>query len=429
MSIDLTKFFSLSPDLLSVISLDGVFLRVNPAFCYSVGWEEPELVGKQLRDFIRPDEIQNFHSELDSLRANIPVLIIKFHFRCKDDQYKLIRWTAYPDIENGLLYAIAEETNSTSTNNEIFRMALEAAPMAIILTDTDGKITFVNSQAIRLFDYARDKLINKSIEILVPDKARRKHVGLRNHFAENPISRPMGENRDLLARRRDGAIFPAEIGLNPVQRDGKTYVICSISDLTDRKQAEEKILEFAERLEEENTSLSILAATDALTELQNRRSLLAILNKLLKRGTVDATPLSLVMLDIDHFKKFNDTYGHLAGDEILRTFSQLLKTRARHSDIVGRYGGEEFMLILPDTDHQGAIALAEEIRQTIEGYNWPYHKVTASLGIASTASQKDDKRSYAEISANLIEQADQALYHSKRTGRNRATHANQINTH
>ncbi|MBN1303214.1 MAG: diguanylate cyclase [Anaerolineales bacterium] len=422
MSTDLTKFFMISPNVLCVIGEDGLIKHINPAFRYILGWEEQELTGFPFRDFIHPEDIDIYHHEIDNLRTNVPVLIARFRFRCKDSTFRLIRWTAYPDEER--LYVIGQEVVvSQPPNNDLFRIALEAAPTAIILTDMNGNITYANSHACQVFGFKRKELSEKHIDDLVPIDYRENHKALRDKYLEKPSPRPMGRNRDLLACRKDGSIFPVEIGLNPIERGPDTYIICSISDLTDRKQAEEKMLEMAEKLEEENINLEILASTDGLTGLLNRRALVNWLNQLLKTSLRNKLALSLIMLDIDHFKLFNDTFGHPSGDEVLKSFAMLLDTHSRHNDKIGRYGGEEFMLVLPDTNEEGACALAEKIRLTVEEYNWPLRQVTASLGVASVNPEDIHKDQLNEIAIKLTEDADRALYNSKRAGRNRVTHA------
>jgi diguanylate cyclase (GGDEF)-like protein len=128
--------------------------------------------------------------------------------------------------------------------------------------------------------------------------------------------------------------------------------------------------------------------------------------------------LSLVMLDIDHFKHVNDTYGHQAGDKVIEQLAQLLREHARESDVAGRYGGEEFGVVLSDTDQAGARIFAERLRQAVEQllvqYNSQDIRFTISLGVADLSAPANDH-------AELIARADQALYTSKKTGRNRVT--------
>ena len=160
-----------------------------------------------------------------------------------------------------------------------------------------------------------------------------------------------------------------------------------------------------------------LANQDALTGAANRRAVLEALESELARAQRQRTPLALLMLDIDHFKRVNDQHGHLAGDQVLRHFVHVVRQRLRAQDFLGRYGGEEFLLLLPDTDLAGAQQLAQQLCQAVQAApcDWQGQTiaVTVSVGIASTGtSQQADGET-------LLQAADQALYRAKDKGRNR----------
>ena len=169
--------------------------------------------------------------------------------------------------------------------------------------------------------------------------------------------------------------------------------------------------------------LHVYAMTDELTGLFTRRFLGDASKRLLKSSTRHPMPSTTACLfcDLDHFKNINDTLGHVAGDEVLRVAAKTLRETTRDTDIVGRYGGEEFVVLLPNTDQQGAILTAEKIRRAIEEVS----PVTMSIGIALHASAGADARhsqqGIEEAVDQLFHQADVALYASKETGRNRVT--------
>jgi len=159
-----------------------------------------------------------------------------------------------------------------------------------------------------------------------------------------------------------------------------------------------------------------LAITDGLTGLFVRRYFLARLDEELKRSARHNLPLAFLMLDIDHFKECNDNFGHLTGDVVLKEVAARIKACVREIDLVGRYGGEEFSLLLPDTDKEGAGFVAERIcssiaRQKIEAYD-EHTKVTVSIGVAAFPED-------AAVTQHLIDKSDQALYRAKQKGRNR----------
>ncbi len=167
----------------------------------------------------------------------------------------------------------------------------------------------------------------------------------------------------------------------------------------------------------EHAQTKRLAYTDGLTSLDNYRSFHTRLQQEIERADRYHRPLSLIMLDIDYFKTYNDTHGHPQGDAILTDVARILKKTSRASDIVARYGGEEFALILPETDKPSAEALGNRLREEIEQYKFPGeerlpgHVLTISVGIASHAPPG--------TKAELIAAADAELYRAKRGGRNR----------
>jgi len=174
-----------------------------------------------------------------------------------------------------------------------------------------------------------------------------------------------------------------------------------------------------EKLRIANEQLQALATSDGLTGLKNHRTFKERLEEEFQRAVRYHLPLSLMLLDVDRFKTFNDTHGHPAGDEVLRRVARHLTESTRSTDFVARYGGEEFAILLPFTHQQAALALAERTRATIEGAQWELRPVTASFGVATLAPDTHS-------AARLVEEADQALYHSKEQGRNRVTHASSL---
>lgn len=159
-----------------------------------------------------------------------------------------------------------------------------------------------------------------------------------------------------------------------------------------------------------NEQLKTQAVRDSLTALYNHGYLYEFLTEEMNRFQRTSTPFSVIMIDIDHFKKINDTYGHVKGDEILKELALLLKSHLRTSDIVGRYGGEEFLAVLLDSDLEDAYHVAEKIRQTVENYVFSNGlAITLSIGVATYSS--------GNVSA-LIEQADEKMYQAKHSGRN-----------
>jgi two-component system, cell cycle response regulator len=186
-------------------------------------------------------------------------------------------------------------------------------------------------------------------------------------------------------------------------------VLARIRSAARAKESHDMIAEMNQRLAE-------LATTDGLTGIKNHRHFRDSLDTALSLAIRKSIPLSVIMLDIDHFKAINDAHGHAAGDDVLRTVAKILRENTRDHDEVARYGGEEFSILLPMTDASGGLALAERLREAIADYPWPLQPVTASLGVATVPGRPHPR------GGSLLEQADRALYHSKEKGRNCVSH-------
>jgi|GEM_PF-2292801 len=232
------------------------------------------------------------------------------------------------------------------------------------------------------------------------------------------------EAYEAVCLRRDGSTFPAEVRGRKALWNGLPARVTAMRDMTERKRAEQQIQDYMAalelqkiQLEETNRELEALATTDGLSGLKNHRTFQAKLAEEYARAVRYHQPLSLLMLDVDHFKEFNDSFGHPAGDSVLQGVAEALQATARDTDVAARYGGEEFAVILPQTDEAGAVVIAERIRASVEGHPWDKRPITVSLGVCTLSLDTP-------APASLIASADKALYLSKDAGRNRVTHGN-----
>jgi diguanylate cyclase (GGDEF)-like protein len=172
-------------------------------------------------------------------------------------------------------------------------------------------------------------------------------------------------------------------------------------------------------LEQRIIHLADVASCDGLTGLKNHRYFRESLEAQFLLARRSASPLSVMMVDVDSFKAYNDVFGHPAGDDVLREVSRILRDNVRERGFVARYGGEEFAALLPSTDVEASRLIGQRLRKAVEDHAWPLRPITISLGIA-TMNQQPTRAS------TLLEQADRSLYQSKAEGRNRVIHANDL---
>lgn len=185
-----------------------------------------------------------------------------------------------------------------------------------------------------------------------------------------------------------------------------------IAFITENKNLVESLKQGKEELEKINKILGEMAIRDGLTGLYNHRYFYESLNRELVRSRRHGRVFSLVFIDLDHFKNYNDTHGHLEGDKVLRQLADVFSKRLRQSDLVARYGGDEFIFLLPETDSEGARVVAEDIRRRVGEYPFkgretqPLAKITVSIGVATFPEDEEDADA-------LVKKADQALYRAK----------------
>jgi diguanylate cyclase (GGDEF)-like protein len=307
----------------------------------------------------------------------------------------------------------AEEALTLSLS--LLNATLESTADGILVTNKNGRISRWNQKFIDLW-HIPEELLNTNILYPVTNHIKAQMTRPEDFFDKvmELYNNPEESSFDTLSLS-DGRFFRR---FSQPQRIGSAVVgrVWSFSDITNQKKAEVA-------LEESNRKLEVLSTTDSLTGIANRRCFDETLTQEYARQARSGTELSLIMLDIDHFKLFNDYYGHVAGDECLRQIGRVMADcAARVADLPARYGGEEFICILPETDSDGAVGIAEKIRMSIQNLCIPHKEspvakvITASLGVVTVTC------SIGGSVVDIISQADAQLYRAKSDGRNRVAY-------
>lgn len=244
---DVEHFFALSLDMLCIAKSDGYFKRVSPAFTQTLGWSADEMLTRPFLDFVHPDDRAATLREVErQLAGGEQVLEFDNRYQHKNGSWRVLSWKSVPQPD-GLMYAIARDITENKRVEQKFRALLESAPDAHVIINQTGTITLINSQTEKLFGYTRQELLGQSIELLVPERFRGKHMGHRASFFANPQARAMGTGRELYALRKDGSEFPTEISLNPLEAEEGLLVVAAIRDVTEGKRAEKEFRKSEEK--------------------------------------------------------------------------------------------------------------------------------------------------------------------------------------
>ncbi|HLW65421.1 MAG TPA: PAS domain S-box protein [Gemmataceae bacterium] len=408
---------------MALMSIGGEFLHANTALCEMLGYPEAELRNRSFLPCICPED----HPLMELTLSNL-VLGVEKSGRVE------LRWLRHDgaliwglsslslvhDSRGQPLQFVAQVQDTTARkqaelalqiSEERFKACFENSAIGMSMVSADGHWTRANRALCQILGYSEDELKQRTFADLTHPDDQEFSMRMMQDLLSGQRDSFQSEKRYF---HKDGHVIWGRLTVSAIHDPaGKVlYFVSQIEDITMQKSYVEQLEEYRRDLEEANVRLQEMAVTDDLTGLRNRIALRQKLAEECQRATRYRLPLALVMMDVDHFKSFNDTFGHPAGDEVLRVVAKSLQDKARATDIVSRYGGEEIAILLPNTDLDGATALAERFRQAIERENWPRRPVTASFGVATwTESMTGPDQ--------LIAAADQALYRAKERGRNR----------
>ena len=305
-----------------------------------------------------------------------------------------VRWTS----------AMVEAKSHIEMELRKLTSAVEHSPNIVMITDTDGRIEYVNRKFAVITGWSAEEVLGKTTHMFRPPDTP--PVLLEDMW--RTIQSGQEWRGEFQSLRKDGSPYWETCSVSPVRDPvgNVTHFVFLKEDITENK-----------RLQDE---LQRLATLDSLTGLANRRHFLNCAQAEIARTLRTGQPLSVVMLDVDHFKKLNDTYGHAAGDAALVALAETCRTTLRETDIMGRLGGEEFGIILPGDGLAEAAEAAERLRRAISLLAIPVESgtiaITASLGLALLAADETSMD-------GALRRADHALYQAKQSGRNRVARA------
>lgn len=294
-------------------------------------------------------------------------------------------------------------------NNNYNKILFDHAVIGLALCRMNGDLVDVNSAFAAIIGKSTEEVLTLSYWEITPEKYLAQEAMQLESLEKTGKYGPY--EKEYL--HVDGHLVPVCLSGQIVDIEGERYIWSSVEDITARKRVENELA----RLYKEVKQQSLL---DGLTGVSNRRMFDLSLEREWKHSVRDGVPLSLILIDVDYFKMYNDGYGHRQGDECLKLIAQLLSTLARRPlDLISRYGGEEFVLLLPNTSKLQAIGIAEQCISIVRSRSIP-HKlsktsdiVTVSAGVCTVIPMGDTR------SSSLIESADKLLYEAKTNGRNR----------
>ena len=331
------------------------------------------------------------------------------------------------EVEQVILSVRRAEDRYRSTlalreSEEKYRRLIELSPDLIVI-HSEGKINFANQSGLNLVGAeTMDQMLGRSIlDFISPEMRAQIADQIQRAFQEGTILPAVDEK----FVRLDGREVDVAVTAVPTTWQGKPATQIIARDITTRKQMENELLEMQASLEAANRELQIalareqmLSHTDVLTGINNRRYLFELAERKFAVASRYQQPLAVMMFDIDHFKQVNDTFGHDVGDEMLKRVTQIASNELRNTDVFGRYGGEEFIILLPVTSAEQAALLAERIRAGVEALRVSTEKgeafITLSIGIVEINHSLPN-----ESLEDIFRRADQAMYISKQEGRNR----------
>ena len=410
-----------SSDVVFRLAEDGRVLWVSPSLTHALGWRPEEWIGQPgTRFLLHRGEAKHYQLNRQMLHQGRETTVARDQVLARDGSIHWIETHAGPyrnaqgEIDGIVAsFRVIDEEMAAEQRLRIseqrYRLLAENARDVIWTMEPDGSISYVSPSIQQLRGYTPEEAIAQPLEqIHPPDSLRRSRAFFQQLHEDIAAGRPPQTFRgELEYTCKDGSTIWTEVNALPLfDRDGRFERLLGVSrDISERKRFERQLMAANQQLEQ-------LATTDGLTGIWNRRHLETVIQASIERSSRYGEPLSLILCDIDEFKSINDRCGHPVGDQVLIEFCRRIGPTLRRSDGFGRWGGEEFVILLPHSDLKAAAALAEQLRQRVAAAPFPgAGAVTASFGVA--------QRQAGESEEAWFQRVDQHLYAAKAAGRNR----------
>ncbi|MGE5389594.1 MAG: diguanylate cyclase [Deltaproteobacteria bacterium] len=408
---NLMAFFNGVDSLLFVIDSYGNIREANNTALETLGYELEELRGNNIFDLQPLDDKAEGAKFLQSVMAGRKFNRTLTLVSKNRDKWISVDVRIVTGSWNGedALFAVCRDITDLRLSEAKFFRAFHINPgIMSITTLEEGRFIDVNKSFCQKTEYERNEILghtSKELGIYAEIERRDEFI---NYLKDQ------GRVRDFetILLSRSGKQIIGLLSADIIRIGTDTYLLVNATDITERRGMEKELERKNQELEKLNQILQTQANTDDLTGIYNHRFIFQRLREEVERADRYHLPLSIMMLDLDYFKRINDKFGHQVGDIVLTRVAQTLKQTLRLIDIAGRYGGEEFMVILPQTSLEDAVQVAERIRERIAGISLEgiHPRVSISIGVASFNEESESE---------LLARADRLLYLAKANGRNR----------
>jgi diguanylate cyclase (GGDEF)-like protein/PAS domain S-box-containing protein len=405
-------------ELFSLAGHDGYLREVNEAFAHLLGLRHEDIDGRSLLELVHPDDVPQIVAGLAALEAGAQEVLLENRFMRHDASAVYLEWVARPVPGSDLWWAAGRDVTkfhdaAAQTVDLRARFDLAVGSVAACMWEFDVRSQQLTweTEAVHVFGVEGRQLpdtFNELADLVDPDDqaaVATMAAALRNHAGTTDIGFRVGEGPMMKHLSMRGKVITHD------RRNRAQRAVGILIDVTAEKAMEEQMLR--------------MVMSDALTGIPNRRAFDQALRNEVRRCSRNALPVSVLMIDVDNFKRFNDTFGHLVGDDALCAVARSLQSGiSRAGDMLARFGGEEFSVVLPDTNDAGAAVIADCLIRAVrtatvrQAPNWP---ISVSIGIATWKPGDDQVRP-----VDLMTRADLALYAAKAAGKDQAASHHEL---